>query len=415
MANHLYYGDNLEILRTHLKDDSIDLIYLDPPFNSQANYNVLFRAPSGERSQAQIEAFEDNWHWNEHAEQAFDEVVQCGNTEVSEMLQALRRFLKENDVMAYLTMMAIRLLELYRILKPTGSIYLHCDPTASHYLRVVMDAVFSPRNFRNEIVWKRTNAHNDPRRYGRIHDVILFYQKQSGSYFNPQFNRLAKGHVEERFDKQDAHGRYKLENPTGPGPRYGDSGQPWRGFNPTERNRAWAPPRKLCERLGIDPKLPTRQKLDALLAAGRIELPKTDGNIPMIKVYLEDDEEQGTAYQDIWTYQPYTQGYYYGDPQSCIDQEVAPIGPTSGERLGYQTQKPQGLLDRIIRSSCPEDGILLDPFCGCGTAIHAGQKLGRRWIGIDITHLAISLIEKRLNDIAAKLTRYPFDLAGHTA
>jgi site-specific DNA-methyltransferase (adenine-specific) len=152
--NHLYYGDNLEILRDHIRDESIDLVYLDPPFNSQATYNVLFRAPTGERSQAQIEAFEDTWHWNETAERAFDEVLQSGTTAAAEMLRALRAFLKENDVMAYLTMMAIRLLELHRVLKPTGSLYLHCDPAAGHYLKVVMDAIFGVRNFRNEIMNK---------------------------------------------------------------------------------------------------------------------------------------------------------------------------------------------------------------------------------------------------------------------
>jgi adenine specific DNA methylase Mod len=140
--NHLYYGDNLEILRADIRDESVDLIYLDPPFNSQATYNVLFHAPTGERSQAQIEAFEDTWHWNESAERAFDEVVQSGNTDAAEMLRAMRAFLKENDVMAYLTMMAVRLLELHRVLKSTGSIYLHCDPVAGHYLKVLMDAIF---------------------------------------------------------------------------------------------------------------------------------------------------------------------------------------------------------------------------------------------------------------------------------
>ena len=222
-------------------------------------------------------------------------------------MEAFRSFLKTSPMMAYLAMMAPRLVELHRILKSTGSLYLHCDPTASHCLRLLLDAIFDPTNFRNEIVWRRTNAHNDPKRFGRIHDVILFYQKAPGAKFYPGFTPLPAGHVKERFDKED-----KLENPTGPGPRYGDSGEPWMGFNPTERNRAWAPPRKLCDKLGIDNALPTRKKLDALLKAGRIELPKTAGNIPMLKVYLQDVEDgEGTAYQDIWAYQPYTKSYYY--------------------------------------------------------------------------------------------------------
>ena len=160
MANHLYYGDNLHVLRESVKDESVDLIYLDPPFNSAATYNVLFRAPSGEDSKAQIEAFEDTWHWNDVAEDAFDQVIRSANTNVVELLRAMRSFLKENDMMAYLAMMAIRLLELHRVMKPTGSLYLHCDPTASHYLKLLLDAAFGPKCFASEIIWKRTTAHS---------------------------------------------------------------------------------------------------------------------------------------------------------------------------------------------------------------------------------------------------------------
>ena len=179
MSNHLYYGDNLDILRDNIPDESVDLVYQDPPFNSQATYNVLFKAPSGQQSEAQIEAFEDTWHWNEHAEAAFDEVMHSGNGDAAEMLRAMRLFLKENDMMAYLTMMAIRLIELRRVLKPTGSIYLHCDPTASHYLKILMDAIFDAKDFRSEISWRRSSAHNDAKQgrvqYGNVRDVILFY------------------------------------------------------------------------------------------------------------------------------------------------------------------------------------------------------------------------------------------------
>ena len=152
-ANTLFYGDNLDILREYIADESVDLVYLDPPFNSNATYNVLFKAPTGEQSQAQIEAFEDSWHWNASAEDAFDEVIKSGNTDAAEMLRAMRSFLKENDMMAYLAMMAVRLLELHRVLKPTGSLYLHCDPTASHYLKILLDGIFGPTNFRSEIIW----------------------------------------------------------------------------------------------------------------------------------------------------------------------------------------------------------------------------------------------------------------------
>lgn len=158
--NTLYYGDNLTVLRNEIASESVDLVYLDPPFNSQATYNILFKSTAGDNSQAQIEAFEDTWHWGEQAEQAFDEVIHGFNTDAAELLGALRAFLKVNDVMAYVCMMAARLLELHRVLKPTGSLYLHCDPAASHYLKLLLDAVFVPGQFLNEIIWKRTSAHS---------------------------------------------------------------------------------------------------------------------------------------------------------------------------------------------------------------------------------------------------------------
>ena len=180
----LYYGDNLKVLRENVKDESVDLIYLDPPFNSQANYNVLFRAPTGEQSHAQIEAFEDTWHWGDSAEHAFDEVMKSGNTDAAELLRAMRSFLKENDMMAYVAMMSVRLIELHRVLNKTGSLYLHCDPTASHYVKILMDAVFGAANFRNEVVWKRTTTHSDSQTWSRVADYILFYTKTDDFTWN---------------------------------------------------------------------------------------------------------------------------------------------------------------------------------------------------------------------------------------
>src|SRR5689334_18293515 len=180
-GNTLFYGDNLDILKSYIDDESVDLIYLDPPFNSNATYNVLFHAPTGEASRSQIEAFEDSWHWNAAAEDAFDRVIKSGNSDAAEMLRAMRSFLKENDTMAYLAMMAVRLLELHRVLKASGSLYLHCDPTASHYLKLLLDSIFGITNFRNEIIWKRNSAHSDAKQgakhYGRLTDTILFYSK----------------------------------------------------------------------------------------------------------------------------------------------------------------------------------------------------------------------------------------------
>jgi adenine specific DNA methylase Mod len=189
----------------------VDLVYLDPPFNSNATYNVLFRSPAGEQSQAQIEAFEDSWHWNPAAELAFDEVIKPGNSDAAEMLRAMRSFLKENDMMAYLAMMTVRLLELHRVLKPTGSLYLHCDPTASHYLKILLDAVFGPQRFRNEIVWKRSSSHADTkqgmRRAGRIHDIIFFYTKSDEYLWNPVFTPYDESYVEGSYKFVDEKGR----------------------------------------------------------------------------------------------------------------------------------------------------------------------------------------------------------------
>ncbi len=215
MRNALYYGDNLDVLRESIASESVDLVYLDPPFNSQATYNLLFRSPSGDGSQAQIEAFEDTWHWSQEAEVAFDGVMRSGNTGAADLLRAVRSFLGENDMMAYLTMMAVRLLELHRTLKKTGSLYLHCDPTASHYLKLVLDAVFGPANFRNEVIWKRYGAHNDSKTYGRVHDVILFYTRSNVCTFHKQHEAYEADYVKERFRFTDPDGRRWAEQNLG--------------------------------------------------------------------------------------------------------------------------------------------------------------------------------------------------------
>lgn len=230
----LYYGDNLTVLRNEIASESVDLVYLDPPFNSQANYNVLFKSPAGEKSHAQIEAFEDTWHWGEEAERAFDDVIQSQNMDAAELLRALRAFLKENDMMAYLTMMAVRLLELHRVLKPTGSLYIHCDPTASHYLKLLLDATFGPTRFRNEIIWKRTSARSDSHRWNHIHDVLLFYSKTDKHTWNTQYTAYDERYVGDSYGASDEHGRpFKSDDLTAAGTRGGESGKPWRGIDPT--------------------------------------------------------------------------------------------------------------------------------------------------------------------------------------
>jgi DNA modification methylase len=403
----LYFGDNLPIIREHIKDEAIDLIYLDPPFNSKRDYNLLFRAPkksepdtSDEMTSdepfagAQLTAFEDTWQWGQQAEDEFRNILRCKNTDVSDIMQALRSFLRENDMLAYLTMMCNRLLELHRVLKPSGSLYLHCDPTASHYLKLILDAVFGKGNFRSEIVWKRTSSHNSAKRWGPTHDIVFFYSKSETFTWNKVFEVYDEEYVESFYRYKDERGRYQLSDLTGAGKRSGDSGKPWRGTNPTSKGRHWAVPAAALEENVARTKLArmtTQDKLNALDDLGYIYWPTGTGS-PRFKRYLEGDK--GVPIQDVIS-------------------DIKPIGAQAAERLGYPTQKPLALLDRIIRASSNEGDVVLDPFCGCGTTVHAAENLGRQWIGIDITHLAISLIERRMRDAFAPLSaRGAFDVIG---
>jgi len=398
MANQLFYGDNLTVLRESIPTASVDLIYLDPPFNSQANYNVLFKSPAGKQSEAQVHAFEDTWHWDDAAELAFDLVMRGPNSDVADMLRAMRSFLKENDMMAYLSMMAVRLVELHRVLKPAGSLFLHCDPTASHYLKVLLDAIFGKDRFMNEIVWRRTGSHNSRKSFGRIHDVILAFTASKNSGFEVVRRPYMRGHVESRYSA-DKDGKLRFSSGgnvlTGAGATGGPSCEPWRGFDPGSKGRHWALPsfyEDLMDAAYLE--LSPTEKLEALYQAKLIEI-QTGNAWPTMVRYLE--ERDGTPVGDIWAYQPYTQGTVWGTKEG-IDEDVKWLGPTDPERLGYPTQKPVSLLERIVAASSRPGDVVLDPFCGCGTAVHAAQKLERQWIGIDITHLAISLIEKRLRD-----------------
>jgi site-specific DNA-methyltransferase (adenine-specific) len=353
--NQLYFGDNLEILRHHIPVASVDLIYLDPPFNSKATYNMLFKEPSGEGSPAQIAAFEDTWTWGPESEQAFHEVVTMGPKKLADLMEALRAFLGINNMMAYLTMMAVRLVEMHRVLKSTGSLYLHCDPTASHYLKLILDAVFHVRSFRNEITWKRTSAHNDPGRYGRNTDTIFFYNKSN----KWTWNQLYKPHDAEylrRFKHRDPDGRaWADDNLTAKGLTGGGYRYQYKGVT-----SLWRVPEE------------TMRRLDA---EGRLHFTKAGG----IRLKRYADELKGVVLQALW-------------------DDIPPINSQAKERLGYATQKPEALLERIIRVSSNEGDLVLDPFCGCGTTIAVAERLKRRWIGIDITHLAITLMKNRLHD-----------------
>ncbi len=380
-GNMLYYGDNLKVLREHVPDACVDLVYLDPPFNSNQDYNVLFKESGGQRSEAQITAFDDTWHWDHTAALMYEEIVTQGPERVAATMEAFRRLLGESDMLAYLSMMAPRLVHLWRVLKPTGSIYLHCDPTASAHLRLLMDAVFGAERFRSEIVWKRSHAHNSARRYGPNHDTILFYAKGEHPTWSPVFQEYDAAYVAKHYRHVDNQGRhYKHENPTGPGTRHGPSGNAWRGIDPTAKGRHWMHPPDELERLD---------------QAGLIHWPK-QGGWPYLIRYL--DESMGIPAQDVWT-------------------DIAPINMQAAERLGYPTQKPEALLERILRASSNEGDTVLDPFCGCGTAVAVAQRLKRRWIGIDITHLAVNLIRTRLRDAFGQEAQFrvvgePEDLAG---
>ncbi len=312
MENTLYYGDNLDILRRYIPDESVDLVYLDPPFKSDQNYNILFKEQNGSRAASQIRAFEDTWIWTQESEAIYTDLVIKGD-KVADCLRAFRTFLGPCDMLAYLVMMAPRLVELRRVMKSTASIYLHCDPTASHYLKMLMDAVFGAKNFRNELIWCYSTSGRPRKEFAKKHDVILFYSKTRNYFWNNKEVRIpySQEYIKSHFRDKDSRGR-------------------------------------LC-----------RKRFDA--GKWRVYYP-----------------EEGMIPNDWW--------------------EIPYVNSMAKERLGYPTQKPELLLERIIKASSKQEDVILDPFCGCGTAIAAAQKLNRYWIGIDITHLAINLIKHRLLD-----------------
>ncbi|MGA2587181.1 MAG: DNA methyltransferase [Candidatus Aminicenantales bacterium] len=402
--NTLYYGDNLDILQRYIKDDSIDLVYLDPPFKSDQSYNILYKEQNGARAASQIRAFEDTWTWNQEGEETYAELITKGG-KVADCVQAFRKFLGPCDMLAYLVMMTPRLVELRRVMKPTASIYFHCDPVASHYLKMLMDAVFGPEHFRNEIIWRRTGSHNKLLRYGPIHDVILFYTRTGNFTWNYPKRPYMKGHVEENFVKDDSGYKtaYYGNVLTGAGLRGGESGKTWRGIDPSAKNRHWALPGALLDDIDEDMSgLSQHQKLDRLFELGFIKIDPGQA-WPMYERRLKKDD--GQLLSDIWAFQPYTNGTVFGTEEG-IDEDARWLSTRDRERLGYQTQKPEGLLGRIIKASSNKDDIVLDPFCGCGTTIAASQKLQRKWIGIDITHLAITLMKTRLKDAFGDQAKY---------
>lgn len=334
----LYFGDNLDILRRYVKDETVDLVYLDPPFNSKRDYNIVF----GQEAEAQLKAFKDTWNWDNEASLMYEEIVETGGN-LSHTIQACRLILGIGDMLAYLTMMVPRLIELRRVLKFDGSIYLHCDPTASHYLKLLMDAVFGEENFRNEIIWKRTpfsgSSKAKAKQLPRSHDTLLFYSKSN----KWKWNRPSKPYTEkylERFkwDDNDGRGAYR---------------------------------KTLLKTFSQD-------TFERLKSENRLIAPQKEGAMWSYKQYLAESTGE-TQIDDTWI-------------------DINAINPVARERLGWPTQKPEALLERIIRASSNEEDVVLDPFCGCGTATVVAQQLNRKWIGIDITNLATTLIKGRLRD-----------------
>lgn len=317
---------------------------------------MLFAENHGERAASQIKAFEDTWTWDVVAEWSYKQTVEGGGR-VSKALQAFHTLLGPSNMLAYLAMMAPRLVELRRVLKPTGSIYLHCDPTASHYLKLLMDAVFDPRSFRNEIVWQRSLPHgNAGSKFGASHDVLLFYGASGPSTWNKSYMPHRADYLKEYYRYTEPDGRrYRLISCVNPNPNRPNLTYEWRGVT-----KVWKY---------------TKERMAKIDAADLLVYSRT--GTPQYKGYL--DQMKGSPTQDIWT-------------------DIPPLMGTAAERLGYPTQKPEALLERIIAASSNEGGVVLDPFCGCGTATVAAQKLGRHWIGIDITHLAVTLIKSRLKD-----------------
>lgn len=389
--NHLFYGDNLDVLRRYVRDESVDLVYLDPPFNSNQDYNVLFREHSGTRAAAQIKAFEDTWRWDAAAVEAYEDAVHQGG-KVAEALIAFRAFLGASDMMAYLSMMAPRLLELRRVLRKTGSLYLHCDPTASHYLKILLDGVFGAANFRSEIVWKRSSAHSDTKQgrriHGHIHDIILFYTKSDEWTWNPQYTPYDHDYLANEYRHEHPDGRrYKETDLTAARPG-GDTTYDWRVKRRAKSNSRWEAdvsgeyerPRRGWEYAAVKPYSGRYwayaiENMREFAKQGKL-IHRSTG---MPRLIQFADEMPGVPLQDLWV-------------------DIPPLGPKAAERLGYPTQKPEALLERIIRTSSNEGDVVLDPFCGCGTAVASAQRMERTWIGIDITHLAIGLIKSRLQD-----------------
>ena len=396
--NHLFYGDNLTIMQ-RMPKHCVDLIYLDPPFNSKQNYNLIYKNMTGLPVPDQADAFCDTWEMDAEKEEAAKAMpvlmreygVEDYYVEFWRLwINALRH--TQPHLLAYLIYMVQRLLHMKSILRPTGSIYLHCDPTASHYIKVMMDGIFGHKNFQNEIIWKRTGAHGSSHRWGPVHDVILFYTAGDSHTWNRVYQPYEPGYIEQKYRFKDARGQFQDVSLTGPGVTKGESGRPWRGHNPTDKGRHWAIPAAAGHDIPGFSEMATPYKLDALDEARMIYWPKQDkgGSFPRLKQY----PGKGNPIQDVIT-------------------DISAINSQADERLGYPTQKPIDLLKRIIMASSDPGQTVFDPFCGCGTTIYAAHETGRKWIGCDIAILSIKLMREILTGDKYRLVEgVNFDVDG---
>lgn len=412
IKNYLYYGDNLEVMRKNVKDESVDLCYIDPPFNSQRNYNQIYNN-IGTEDFALAQAFTDTWIWDSNAIAGYDEILDNAQgrftPQTVELIKGLRHVLREGSLLAYIISLALRITEVQRVLKKEGSFFLHCDPTASHYIKLVLDGIFCAQggDFKNEVVWKRTTAHSDTKqglkRYGKIHDVIFFYSKSRKPKFRTQYTPYEQSYIESHYRNIEpvTERRFRTGDLTGNKPG-GDTEFLWRVKRVAGNRSRWdadlddeyLAPKPGIEYKGVPPYngrywAYSKDNLAEFASEGR--LIHTESGMPEYKRYL--DEMPGMPLQDIWS-------------------DINPLNSQANERLDYPTQKPLTLLERIIRSATDEGDVVLDAYCGCGTTIDASQKLKRNWIGIDITFQSIAVVLKRFEDTYGKAFVETITLAG---
>ncbi len=374
MKNQLFYGDNLETIRKYIKDESVDLCYIDPPFNSKRNYNQIYNN-IGTEDKAQAQAFVDTWTWDRNAELGLIEILANEKGLLSrqtvKLIMGLQEVLGKGTLLAYIISMTLRIAEIHRVLKPTGSFYLHCDPTASHYLKLVLDGIFCGNGgeFQSEIVWKRKSGRGESNYqsigFGQQNDIIFMYTKSTTAYFNNE-NSLenAQNYIEERFKYVDENGKRYMRSPLNSPSFRENLRYEYKGHQPPAKG--WAVGRELMEKMDSE---------------GRLYFPPNKSQKIYRKIFL--DEYKGQPIQNLWYDIPF-------------------INPMAKERLGYPTQKPEALLERIIKASSKEGDVVFDAYCGCGTTVAVAEKLKRNWIGCDITYQSVSLILKRLEDTYGK-------------